>query len=480
MPALTKTFCKRKGLEPGRYSDRGHNLVFVVSPTGGRRWLFRYQRHGRRRELGLGPYPVVYVEEARELALELRRALLRGEDPARVLRRNRSEPTFREAAEALIDVKAEECRNAKHRQQWRTTLETYVYPRFGHVPVREVTVQHILEVLSPVWTKKTETATRLRGRIEEVLDYARAQGWRDGENPARWRGHLDQLLPKPSRVRTVRHHPALDWRQLPEFVAELRAMDGMAARALEFLILTAARSGEVRGARWREFDLDRKVWTIPAERTKSFREHKVPLGPRACELLLRQSRGDDGLVFPGAKGVMSDMTLSAVLRRMNKRHLDAGKTPWADAEGEWITVHGFRSTFRTWVQEKTEFSSELAEAALGHVVGDRTERAYRRGDALERRRELMEEWERFACQKANARRGPPPRLVYDPSTGVLRLANVDHGSVEKKTPTPREDTAPVSLPQAGDDGLVPGRTSGTDGHRLPDARRTRLDLRSGS
>ncbi len=398
MPKLSAAFCKQVKA-PGRYSDRGTGLVFVVSPTGAKRWLFRYQRHGRRRELGLGPYPVVGLAEAREVALEMRRALHRGEDPARVLRRGDAMRTFREAAEALIEAKSHEWRNAKHRQQWRSTLVTYAYPVVGEMPVAAVTVEHVLEVLRPIWMTKPETAARLRGRIEAVLDFARAQGWREGENPARWRGHLDHLLPRPSKVRLVRHHPALDWRSAPDFVAELRGMPGLAARALEFLVLTAARSGEVRGARWREIDLDAGVWTIPAERTKAGREHRVPLGPRAIDLLRELPRLDEALVFPGTKGEMSDMTLAAVIRRMNRRREGEGHPPWSDPEGRPITVHGFRSTFRTWAHEATSFPSEIAEAALGHVVGDRVERAYRRGDALERRRALMIAWERLLFER---------------------------------------------------------------------------------
>ncbi len=393
MPKLTTAFCRKT--QAGRYSDAGSGLVFVVSPTGGKRWLFRYQRHGRRREIGLGAYPVVGLGEARDLALELRRALHRGEDPRRILRRDEAVRSFREAAEALIAAKGDAWRNAKHRAQWRSTLATYAFPVLGEVPVDAVTVEHVLAALQPIWTTKPETAARLRGRIEAVLDFARARGWREGENPARWRGHLDHLLPPPSRVRRVAHHSALDWRRAPAFVAELRGMPGLAARALELLILTAARSGEVRGARWREIDLDAAVWTIPAERTKARRDHRVPLAPRAVALLRALPRFDDTLVFPGRKGEMSDMTLTAVLRRMSQRHEAEGRAPWADAEGRRLTAHGFRSTFRTWAQEATSFPSEIAEAALGHVVGDKVERAYRRGDALERRRELMERWAQF-------------------------------------------------------------------------------------
>lgn len=324
---LTDAFC-RKTHRPGRYTDGHGNLVFVVSPTEAKRWLFRYQRHGRRREIGLGPYPVVTLADARRQALEARRALQHGLDPRSVLQRAPSVPTFREAVEALIEAKQAEWRNAKHRQQWRNSLAAYVLPKIGDVAVAAVTTEHVVAVLKPIWTAKPETAKRVRGRIEAALDFARAQGWREGENPARWRGHLDKILPRPSQVKQVRHHPALDWREIPAFIAELEWMPGIAARALEFLILTAARSGEVRGARWSEIDFERKVWTIPAERTKTLREHRVPLGPRALALLRELPRlAGSEFIFPGTAGQMSDMTLAAVIRRINDRRRKSGLAP---------------------------------------------------------------------------------------------------------------------------------------------------------
>lgn len=390
---LTDAFC-RKTHRPGRYTDGRNNLLFVVSPTGTKRWVFRYQLHGCRREIGLGPYPLVGLAEARERALEARRALRHGRDPKSALRTTPAGPTFREAASTFVEAKQAEWRNAKHRQQWRNTLETCAFPHIGDVPVAAVTVDHVLKVLKPIWETKPETASRLRGRIERILAFAQARGWRHGDNPARWRGHLDQLLARPSKLRRDRHHPSLPWRDAPDFLAELRRMRGLAARALELLVLTAVRSGEVRGARWQEFDLEEGTWTIPADRTKSGREHRVPLGPRALALVraLPRLEGTD-LVFPGKNGEMSDNTLLAVVERMNERRRRKGLAPWTDREGHPVTVHGFRSTFRTWAQERTRVPREIAEAALTHVVGDRSERAYCHGDALERRRELMVAWE---------------------------------------------------------------------------------------
>ncbi len=336
---LSDAFC-RKTRRAGRYTDGRWNLVFVVSSTGAKRWLFRYPRSGRRREIGLGPYPEVALAEARELALHMRRALQRGEDPRSVLCRTPCGPTFRVVAEALIASKAHEWRHAKHRAQWRSTLEAYAFPVLGRLPVAEITVEHVLAVLKPIWTRRPVTASRLRGRLEAVLDFAQARGWREGANPARW--------------------------------------------------------GEI--------DMEKRVWTIPAERTKAGREHRVPLGPRALALLagLPRVEGVD-LIFPGSGSSMSDMTLSAVIRRMNRRREVEGLDPWRDPHGRPITVHGFRSTFRTWTHEATEFPSEIAEAALGHAIGDRVERAYRRGDALERRRRLMEAWERFLDGRSDPR-----------------------------------------------------------------------------
>ncbi len=424
--------------EPGRYVD-GHGLLLMVKPGGSKSWVFRYQRNGRRREIGLGPVHLVSLAEARRLALDMQRMLHEGRDPflERRKARARASLTFREAAEAFLAGHRQGWRNPKHRQQWENTLRTYAVPALGDLPVSEVETQHVLAVLEPIWRTRTETAKRLRGRIEAVLDWAAARGMRDGLNPARWRGHLDKLLPRPSLIAPVRHHSALDWRRAPDFFRELVRMPGIAPVALSFLILTAARSGEVRGACWWEIDTEAGVWSVPAERTKAGREHRVPLGPRALALLagLPRVEGVDP-IFPGSRGVMSDMTLSAVIRRMNRRREAEGLDPWRDPHGRSITVQGLRSTFRTWAHEATDFPSEIAEAALGHVTGDRVERAYRRGDALERRRRLTEAWERFLLGRSHPRRPVGRRAKRPPGSaeaaGSRRLprggASTGHGA----------------------------------------------------
>jgi integrase len=363
----------------GRYTD-GRGLMLVVKPSGTRSWVLRYQLNGRRRDMGLGPYPEVTLSAAREKALLARRQIVEGVDPL-----NAPTPrsmSFREAAADLIASKNPGWRNAKHAAQWTSTLRTYADPMLGCLDVKAIDTRHVLSVLRPVWISKPETASRLRQRIEAVLDYAAAQGLRDGQNPSRWRGHLQNLLPRPSAVRRVQHHPALDWRDMPAFMTNLGQRDGISARALEFVVLTAARSGEVRGMRWVEVDLRSHRWTVPPGRMKAGKEHRVPLTARAMEIL-----GEPGethaLVFPTPAGPdrpLSDMALTAVLRRMRR----------AD-----ITVHGFRSTFRDWAGEMTSFPREVIEAALAHRLKDKAEAAYARGDLFVKRRKLMEAWERF-------------------------------------------------------------------------------------
>ena len=363
----------------GRYTD-GRGLMLVVKPSGTRSWVLRYQLNGRRRDMGLGPYPEVTLSAAREKAVVARRQVVEGFDPL-----NAPTPrsmSFREAAADLIASKNPGWRNAKHAAQWTSTLRTYVDPVLGCLDVNAIDTQHVLAVLRPVWILKPETASRLRQRIEAVLDYAAAQGLRDGQNPSRWRGHLQNLLPRPSAVRRVQHHPALDWRDMPAFMTDLRQRDGISARALEFVVLTAARSGEVRGMRWGEVDFQSHRWTVPPSRMKAGKEHRVPLTARSMEIL-----GEPGephaLVFPAPAGPdrpLSDMALTAVLKRMR----------WAD-----ITVHGFRSTFRDWAGEMTSFQREVIEAALAHRLKDQAEAAYARGDLFVKRRKVMNSWERF-------------------------------------------------------------------------------------
>ena len=378
---------------PGRYGD-GSGLHLVVGANGRKQWVFRYRLNGARRDMGLGAAGKggVSLAHARALAAAARKHLAEGRDPLRerangqaaerAARAASRVPTFGMLADEVVSALEAGWRNPKHRAQWRMTLQVYCAPLRGR-RVDEIDVDDILAVLKPIWLSKPETATRVRGRIEKVLDAAMARGYRQTANPARWRGHLDHLLPARPKI-APRHHPAMPWQSVPSFVSDLQAREGIAARALEFLLLTAARSGEVRGAQWEEFDLAAKLWTIPATRMKAGQVHRVPLAERCIELLriVRPLARPDGFVFPGARPgrPLSDMTLAAVLKRM-----DLGE----------VTPHGFRSGFRDWAGEATEFPREIVEAALAHVVGGPVERAYRRGDGLERRRVVMQAWADF-------------------------------------------------------------------------------------
>lgn len=385
---------------PGRYADGG-GLYLQVGPTGTKAWLFRFMRRGQAREMGLGSVGVVSLARARELAAEARTALHLGKDPIEERDKARQETllaeargmTFAQCAEAYIAAHRDSWRNAKHAAQWTSTLKAYAEPVFGTLPVQAVDLALVMKVLEPIWRAKPETASRLRGRIESILDWATVREYRQGENPARWKGHLDKLLPARAKVQKVEHHPALPYGEIGDFMAALRGQEGTAARALEFAILTAARTGEAIGARWSEIDLAAKLWIVPAERMKAGREHRVPLSGRTVGILqamaeLRPS-DDDGSahVFPGAKPKrpLSNMAFLMLLRRMKRPDL---------------TAHGFRSTFRDWAAERTAFAREVAEAALAHVVGDKVEAAYRRGDLFEKRRRLMEAWAGYCATKS--------------------------------------------------------------------------------
>ncbi|SOE81323.1 Integrase [Caballeronia arationis] len=369
----------------------GHvaGLALQVTPTGARSWILRVMVGGKRREIGLGAYPGVPLKEAHERAKATRNEIVAGIDPvlarkeaASRLRASQAlEITFEEAAKRFIMSKSAEWSNAKHTEQWKSTLTEYAHPKIGALLVRHINREHVLQVLEPIWTTKTETASRLRGRIENVLDWARVKGFRTGDNPAAWRGNLDHLLSRPSKTKQVRNHPAMPITEMGDFMVALRATTTNAARCLEFAILTAARSGEVRGATWDEIDLDKAVWSVPSGRMKAKKEHRVPLSDAAVSLLKAMPRIDGcAIVFFSPTGkVFSDMTLLAILRRAN---LDA-------------TPHGFRSTFRDWAGEYTNYPRELAEVALAHVKGDASEAAYWRGDVLERRRRLMTDWATF-------------------------------------------------------------------------------------
>jgi integrase len=366
---------------PGRHSD-GEGLYLNVTPAGARSWLFMWKKDGKRREMGLGSAGSVSLARAREIAGECRAQVAAGIDPIEArdaaAETKREKPTFGAIADVLIAAKESEWRNEKHRAQWRASLTEFAAPLRSR-PVDEIDTAAVLAVLTPLWQTKPETASRVRGRIEAVLDAAKAQGHRSGENPAAWRGHLAHLLPKRGKLARG-HHAAMAYRDVPAFVAKLRECDVIAAMALEFCILTATRSGEVYGARWSEIDMAAKVWIVPAERMKAAREHRVPLCDRALTIIERLFEARTGeFVFPSPRGQrpLSHVAMAKVMRRL---------------EIEQATVHGFRSAFRDWAGNETHFPREVAEAALAHVVGDKAEQAYRRSDALEKRRDLMQAW----------------------------------------------------------------------------------------
>jgi integrase len=373
-------------------------LALQVSTSGARSWVLRYRAGVKRRDMGLGAFPGVTLAEARKSAAAARVKIKAGADPiedasaARSARdaANAAALTFDKCAEKFIASKASEWKNDKHAQQWHNTLKQYASPVMGKLLVRDVDLPQVMKVLEPIWSTKTETATRLRGRIEAVLDWATVSKFRHGLNPARWRGHLDKLLAKPSKIAKPVHHAAIPVGEVGAFMVKVRAAEGTGARALEFAVLTAARSGEVRGATWAEIDLDGALWTIPGERMKAAKAHRVPLSPAALAVLAAQPHmaGTD-LVFAAPRGgVLSDMTLTAVMRRMRVN----------------AVPHGFRSTFRDWCSERTNYPRDVAEMALAHAIGDSVEAAYRRGDLLDKRRRMMDEWAAF-CAKVEPARG---------------------------------------------------------------------------
>jgi len=392
-----------KATKPGIHGD-GAGLYLQVGPTGGKSWLFRYMLNGKAREMGLGAVHTISLTEARAKATECRKLLMAGHDPIEVRnsaisakrQREATALTFKQCAEEYIKTHKAGWKNAKHISQWENTLRDYAYPTIGDLPVDAVDTDLILKCLSPIWSEKTETATRVRGRIESILDWATAKKHRKGDNPARWQGLLENLLAKPDKLANVKHHPALPYARASAFMVALRMREGMAARAVEFTILTAARSGEVRGATWAEIDLDAALWVIPAERMKMEKEHRVPLSKAAVALLKNLPRIGQ-LVFPGAKkdAALSDMSLTAVLRRMNEGSEQIKPNHWVDEKGNGITVHGFRSTFRDWAAEISAYLPEVAEMALAHAVGDKVEAAYRRGDLFLKRKEMMEDWAKY-------------------------------------------------------------------------------------
>ena len=365
----------------GRHADGG-GLYLSISPNGGRRWVFLYRWHGKPTEIGFGSARDVALARARELARQARGDLAEGVNP-KDARKPTEGATFGECADRLIEAMRPSWRNAKHAAQWEMTLQKYAAP-LRRLSVDEITTDDVLSALRPLWQSKPETGSRLRGRVERVLDAAKAQGLRSGENPARWRGHLDQLLPKRKRL-TRGHHAAMTYADVPAFIGDLQSRQATAALALEFAILTAARSGEVLGARWDEFDLARAVWTVPPERMKAGREHRVPLSSRALKIVtLLQETRDNDFVFSGQKPgkPLSTMAMEMMLRRMKIEN---------------ATVHGFRSTFRDWAAECTNFPNEVCEAALAHVIENKAEAAYRRGDLFDKRRKLMDAWAAYCA-----------------------------------------------------------------------------------
>ncbi len=381
--------------KPGMHGDGG-GLYLQVAKGGTKSWVYRFMLRGQSRDMGLGSADLVSLSEARDLALQARKLVKSGTDPIEARKaRQRQEAlkaaatlTFAECATAYIKAHEAGWRNKKHRQQWHNTLDTYAFPIFGNLPVDAIDTGLVTQAIEPIWTTKTETASRLRGRIEAVLDWAKTRGHRSGENPARWRGHLENLLPKKGKVREIKHHIALPYQDIYGFIKALRERDAIAARALEFLILTAARPSEVVGATWDEFNTGKAVWTVPGSRMKSEKEHRVPLPDAAMVILRKMEKGRfSSYVFPGqnAERPLSTDSFLRLMERMD--HPD-------------LTSHGFRSTFRDWASEETNFARETAEAALAHTIGDKVEEAYRRGDLFSKRRKMMEAWAAYCDLEA--------------------------------------------------------------------------------
>jgi integrase len=387
----------KERFQPGYHAD-GNGLYLHIGQSGTASWIFRYMLNGRAREMGVGALHTVGLGKARELAQEARLQKFLGSDPldlkaaekARKAAEAAAAVSFKTAAEGYVKAHKAAWRNKLHAWQWTATLETHVYPVIGSLPVRDVETGHVTKILEPIWSTKTETATRIRGRIEVVLDYAKTHGWRSGENPARWKGHLENVLPARTKVAKVKHHAALPWREIGAFMKTLEPEPGMATLALRFTILTAGRTNEVIGARWNEFDMRAAIWTVPPERMKAGKEHRVPLSEQALALLgeaeeLRQGNDPTSWIFPGGKGGkglsgLSNMAMLSALKRIGRTDL---------------TVHGFRSTFRDWAAETTGYQNEVVEAALAHTIESKVEAAYRRGDLFEKRRRLMNDWAAF-------------------------------------------------------------------------------------
>jgi integrase len=394
LSALAVQRLKKSGL----HADGG-GLYLRITNAGGKFWAFRYMLNKTAREMGLGALHAVTLAEARQKATAYRNLLSSDIDPIQARDATRAQErleaaraqTFRQCAEAYIEAHKASWRNPKHRAQWDSTLKEYVYPVFGDLPVQDVDVSLVMKALEGIWKIKPETASRIRGRIEAIIDWATVRGYRRGENPARWRGHLENLLPRRSKVKRIIHRPALPYDEIGDFMGTLKEQHGTAALALAFTILTAARTSEAIGARWDEIDLQKKMWIVPANRIKAGREHRVPLSDAVIRILVKvkKQQGEATLkdskqnyIFTGYKPnkPLSNMAMLALLRRMKQ---------------EKITTHGFRSTFRDWCAEQTNYPREVAEAALAHVLTDKVEAAYQRGDLFDKRKQLMEAWSRF-------------------------------------------------------------------------------------
>jgi len=412
----------RRLTKRGTYAVGGVSglLLQVTADNGPRSWLLRYStgqsrsttsgaRYAVRRDMGLGSYPEVSLGEARQRARELKALIRQGIDPlaekrATVAARAAAEAsaiTFAEAARRCFDAKAPEFRNDKHREQWIASLERHVFPIIGRLPVSEVGIPHVRKVLEPIWHSHTETATRVRQRVESVLSWATVSGYRHGDNPARWRGNLKEVMPNPSKIAKPEHFPALPWQRLPDFMADLRTREGIGARALEFLILTAARSGEVRSATWDQIDLATRTWTVPGDRMKAGKTHRVPLSDAAVAVLQSLPCADEvGPVFPSQRGrKLSDMTVGQTIKRLDDASIAAGGEGYRDpASARVVVPHGFRSSFKDWARSSTSYADEVSELALAHVNSDATRAAYARDELMPQRTRLMSEWARFLAE----------------------------------------------------------------------------------
>lgn len=405
---------------PGTYED-GDGLRLLIKANGKKYWVLRFQLSGKRREMGLGTYPAIGLKEARQNSSDKRRLLRDGIDPlqardevraaqvaAERQRKNKS-ITFQDVSVDYIEAHRAGWKNVKHAQQWTNTLATYAAPVIGDLATSQITTEHLLEILKPIWASKAETASRVRNRIELVLDAAKARGLRDGENPARWRGHLDKLLPPSSKAKRTQNHPALPYSRLSRFIQALNSIEGQSACALKMTILTASRTSEVLAADWSEIDLKAKLWSIPAARMKAGKVHTVPLSDAVIALLkgLPQIQGSS-LLFPGArKGrPISNMAMLMTLRRMDQKELEDGGKGWRDGNDRIVTAHGFRSTFRDWAAERTNYAREVCEMSLAHVVANGAEAAYWRSDLLDKRRALMADWAEFVTLNGNGMAAP--------------------------------------------------------------------------